>query len=554
MFRTKQCRLIVFLAAMIVPVLSRAQPSSPFSVSAAMEVIHSTPAVHVRVEIPPHHFIYAEHFSVKAAGSVDLRPASVPLPTKIFDSFSEEDKEVYQSSFDAYYRLPPGVEAMDVIVSYQGCGDSICYFPETKTFSLSFSNSVLTASQVAAEPSSAATATNDWRSLIDRFRVAGRTTGYMNAADLVAFLDRASGSSRAGPSSEESGVLARVRRAADLFNADPLQFFNRFGMAWTALLILLGGIALNLTPCVLPMIPINLAIIGAGARAGSRGRGFLLGAAYGLGIALVYGLLGLAVVLTGSKFGTLNASPWFNACIAVLFVVLALGMFDVFSIDFSRFQGRVGAGGGGKGGRFGVALAMGAVAALLAGACVAPVVISVILLAGMLYAKGVVVGLALPFLLGLGMALPWPFAGAGLSFLPKPGRWMTWVKYAFGVLILLMALYYAHLAWTLFRADSRSGEGSGVVAADMDRTLTVAVKQALADRKPLFLDFWATWCKNCLAMDETTFKDPEVQARLKEFVVVKYQAETPSAPPACATLDRFGAVGLPTYVVLVPLD
>ena len=90
--------------------------------------------------------------------------------------------------------------------------------------------------------------------------------------------------------------------------------------------MLLGGLALNLTPCVLPMIPINLAIIGAGAQAGSRQRGFLLGV--GLRRArwrVVYGVLGLVVILTAGTFGTINASPWFNLGIAVLFVVLGAG-------------------------------------------------------------------------------------------------------------------------------------------------------------------------------------------------------------------------------------
>src|SRR4029077_12722277 len=103
------------------------------------------------------------------------------------------------------------------------------------------------------------------------------------------------------------------------------------------LLVFVGGLALNLTPCVLPMIPINLAIIGAGSQAGSRGRGFLLGGAYGAAMAVVYGVLGLVVILTAGTFGTINASPWFNIGIAVLFVVLGLAMFDVIAIDFSRY-------------------------------------------------------------------------------------------------------------------------------------------------------------------------------------------------------------------------
>src|SRR4030095_4430190 len=106
----------------------------------------------------------------------------------------------------------------------------------------------------------------------------------------------------------------------------------------------IGGLALNLTPCVLPMIPINLAIIGAGAQASSRGRGFWLGLAYGGAMAVVYGVLGLIVILTAGTFGTINSSAWFNLGIAVLFVVLGLAMFDVLLIDFSQYSSHFRAG------------------------------------------------------------------------------------------------------------------------------------------------------------------------------------------------------------------
>src|SRR5207244_5777786 len=165
------------------------------------------------------------------------------------------------------------------------------------------------------------------------------------------------------------------------------------------LIVFVGGLALNLTPCVLPMIPINLAIIGAGTRAGSRGRGFLLGCAYGGAMALVYGALGLVVILTAGTFGTINASPWFNAGIAILFVVLGLAMFDVLMIDFSSLSSRFRP--EARTGSFVLAFSMGAVAALLAGACVAPGVIQVVLFSSNLYATGTRFALALPFVLGL---------------------------------------------------------------------------------------------------------------------------------------------------------
>ena len=120
--------------------------------------------------------------------------------------------------------------------------------------------------------------------------------------------------------------------------ADRLKAALDGGPVAILLIVFLGGLALNLTPCVLPMIPINLAIIGAGTQAGSRARGFLLGAAYGAAMALVYGALGVIVILTAGTFGTINASPWFNAAIAVLFIALALAMFDVITIDFSTYS------------------------------------------------------------------------------------------------------------------------------------------------------------------------------------------------------------------------
>ena len=91
---------------------------------------------------------------------------------------------------------------------------------------------------------------------------------------------------------------------------------------------------------------------------------------------------------------------------------------------------------------------MGIVAALLAGACVAPVLIAVLLHSAAVYEAGNPAGLLLPFLLGLGMGLPWAFAGAGIAVLPKPGQWMMHIKHAFGVLIILVGIYYGYQGCT----------------------------------------------------------------------------------------------------------
>jgi thiol:disulfide interchange protein len=273
-------------------------------------------------------------------------------------------------------------------------------------------------------------------------------------------------------------------------------------------------------------------------------------------MALVYGVLGLVVILTAGTFGTINSSPWFNLGIAVLFIALALAMFDVITIDFSKFSSRFRVGEESRG-TFVVAFVMGAVAALLAGACVAPVVIQVVLFSSNLYAKGTSVALALPFLLGVGMAVPWPIAGAGLAALPKPGAWMVRVKQVFGAVILVTASYYGYESYSLFadRFVEPSAVTSSVdaqVKAGWHRSLDDGLAAAQRDRKPVLIDMWATWCKNCLTMDQTTLKDAPVVAALDGYVKIKFQAENPDDQPARAVMQRFDAVGLPAYVILRP--
>jgi len=260
-------------------------------------------------------------------------------------------------------------------------------------------------------------------------------------------------------------------------------------------------------------------------------------------------------VLTASSFGTINASPWFNLGIAVLFVVLGIAMFDVINIDFSSFSTSVKT--GGSQGSMVLAFTMGAVAALLAGACVAPVVIQVVLFSSNLYAAGTTAALALPFVLGVGMAIPWPLAGAGIAALPKPGAWMVRIKQAFGVIILGTALYYGYEAYDLFA--SRWVDASEVASSVQEKlkagwqpSLVDGLAVAARENKPVLIDMWATWCKNCLVMDKTTLEDAAVTSALAGYVKVKFQAEDPDDPHVAAVMQYMKTSGLPTYVIMKP--
>ena len=200
---------------------------------------------------------------------------------------------------------------------------------------------------------------------------------------------------------------------------------------------------------------------------------------------------------------------------------------------------------------------MGAVAALLAGACVAPVVIQVVLFSSNLYATGTKIALALPFCLGIGMAIPWPIAGAGLAALPKPGMWMVRVKQAFGVFILATAAYYGYEAYSIFsnRWVDPAAVASSVqeqLKAGWHASLAEGLAAAQREKKPVLIDMWATWCKNCLTMDKTTLASAEVQrgaGRLREDQVPGGRSRRAAGQ---SVMQRFNAVGLPTYVILRP--
>jgi len=558
--------------ATVTPLLASEGLHAGSEVRAALKV--SLPqGFHVQSNKPRDPSLIPTTLAIDAPPGVRTIEVVFPKPIDLKQTGAEQPLAVFEREFTVGVRfalastLGPGDFIVPAHLRYQACNDTTCFAPTTadaqwsfhvvppgtatppshaETFSgIAFGHGEapvqppdrVTASgaagaQGSAQPSGRGDASVGDAAQLDDFVVLATTGGYQGSADFLRFIHDA-----------ENGVKERG-------------LFEGRGPLAILFIVFLGGLALNLTPCVLPMIPINLAIIGAGTQAGSRRRGFLLGGAYGAAMAVVYGVLGLFVILTAGTFGTINASPWFNLSIAILFVALALAMFDVITIDFSRYSSNVRIKDSSRG-TFLVAFGMGAVAALLAGACVAPVVIQVVLFSSNLYARGTAIALALPFLLGVGMAFPWPVAGAGLAALPKPGVWMVRVKQVFGVLILATAAYYGYEAYGIFadRWVDRTAVTSSVeekLKEGWHRTLTDGLDAARREQKPVLLDLWATWCKNCLTMDKTTLEDPAVKSALDGYVKIKFQAEDPDSRPTKTVMQRLDAVGLPTYAILKP--
>lgn len=468
-------------------------------------------------------YVYADGFAIKATQGSTLKPIA-PLPEPRMHDGTLSYSGTVTFSYDA-------TEGTTFSVGYSGCDLTACYIPVAYSFQIK-DGAVISSDATAAQSVDVVEEAPKAFAWVPEDMTLRLRSSDMDPPTFISFLNN----------DIELG-----------FFEDPVAYVKANGLWLALILVFLGGILLNLTPCVLPMIPINLAIIGAGATQGSRMTGAMRGGVYGLGIALAYGSLGLLAVLTGSAFGTIQSSPWFSLSIAVIFVVLGLALFDVLFIDFARFS----SGGANKRGKgLGAAFVAGAVSAVLAGACVAPVLIAVLLLTADYYAAGYTIALLLPFLLGLGMASPWPIAGAGLSFLPKPGMWMVRVKYLFGVMVLVFAAYYGYLAFVGFRPVTidTSADTPLLLAGDTDAWQAI-LDRARQENKPLLVDFWATWCKSCAEMERTTLQDADVKTAIEEgFIFVKVQCEVLSDPATAAHIQALGIKGLPAYAVITPVD
>ena len=508
------------------------------------------PGFHIQSDKPRDPSLIPLTLSIDAPAGISVGGLTFPPSKDFMLKGGDTPLAVFEGTFPIEAKLvvakdhSAGEVTVPARLRYQACDETTCFRPTTIAAKWTFTvtaggksapvpapaEATRAPADVPATAAAPSAAAPDVLPFFEQFDVLGTAGGYLRKEAFLKFISDA-----------ERGVKSQG-------------LFEGKGPLAILALVFLGGLALNLTPCVLPMIPVNLAIIGAGAQRSKRSRGFLLGAVYGGAMALVYGVLGVIVILTASTFGTINASPWFNLGIAALFVVLGLAMFDVIMVDFTRFRSGLRLGDSGRGTVW-LAFTMGAVAALLAGACVAPVVIQVVVFASNLHASGTSIALALPFVLGLGMGLPWPIAGAGLASLPKPGMWMVRVKQAMGALILATAVYYAYIAYGILAnrwVDPASVQAS--VAEKLKEgwhsSLAEGLLAAKQSNTPAIIDFWATWCKNCVVMDETTLKDPEVKAALDKYTRIKFQAEDPEESPTKELMQRIDAVGLPAYVIV----
>ncbi len=208
-----------------------------------------------------------------------------------------------------------------------------------------------------------------------------------------------------------------------------------------------AGVLTSFTPCVYPMIPITVGLVG-GMSAGSRLRGFLLSVSYVVGLSITYAILGAMAALTGSFFGQVATDPWVNLAVGVLIILLGSAMLGAWEIRVPTVLVPR-AGGGAAKGWLG-ALLVGATSGFVAAPCTAPALGAV--LAYVATRRSVVFGTSLLFTFAVGMGtllvIIGTFAGV-VRNLPRAGTWMDRVRKAFGWLMVAVGVYFVFHAGRL---------------------------------------------------------------------------------------------------------
>ena len=372
------------------------------------------------------------------------------------------------------------------------------------------------------------------------------------------------------------------------------------GLFWTLIAVFLAGMAASLTPCVYPMIPITMAIIGA--KGSSWSKGLSLSLSLVLGMAVTYSTLGVLAARTHVAFGAFAQKPAFLVPFAILFALMALSLFGAFEIRLpAALQSRLQGGGPRRG--YGGAFVMGLVLGPISAPCVGPIIGTVLL--SIAQTGNMALGALQLFVFALGMGVLFVAVGTFSAALPKSGDWLTKIKQIMGLVVLAFAVWtlryivpeWANLAmWSavaligaavlgafeaaaglvrnVFKAlgflalalgvllgvraveafthvqllpQMGSAKPESTAPAWISQDLEAALARAKAEHKVVVVDIYAEWCAQCHELDEKTWSDPAVQKWLAEHAVA-VRIDTDKARPDLAVSLKIGSY--PTVLVL----
>lgn len=460
--------------------------------------------VEIQLNLPKNYRAYEDQFKLSIASPEGLKvnqPNIQPV-VEIFDKFTKKNKKVLVEtgklqaaiSFENMHSL--GEQKITFNLAYQACTDTYCLFPKT--------------------------------------------------IQVDAFVNlKASVESESSMSLSFAGAYKK-------------------GLFWAFLFVFVFGFLTSFTPCIYPMIPITLAILGKEAHARTRMQNFFVSFVYVTGIGITFSGLGVFAASTGVLFGSFMSSPWVLGFMILVFTTMAASMFGLFEIEPPEFL-RNGILSHLKLRGYAGALISGMLAGVVASPCVGPVLVGILTFVAQ--TKNLWLGFWLLFFYAFGMGLI--FLALGLStnatkLLPKSGPWMMRVKILFGSLLLIAAAYYLDIllvstktiqqsfissATSVFAAKPENKTQFGIDAIVWQKYSPTILQQAIAEKKPVVIDFRADWCAACLELEEKTFTSQGVQLLASNFIMVKFDA-TNESPELDEMKKKYNIIGLPTVVFI----
>ena len=506
-------------------------------------VAHVEEGWHINSNTPTEEFAIPTALSIEDGAEL-VEATFPPHAMKAFEFTGGKELAVFDGTFSIPFKakLKAGATTIKVKLHYQACSNTVCLPPND-----AFADIDVT--KTAAAPASAAPAASS-----------------ANFTPLSQAPKGAKSSSSSLLSSDVGGTLAAR------------------GLPLTLLAIFVLGLALNLTPCVYPLIPITIGYFGSQSGS-STGRRAALSSLYVLGIAITYSALGVFSALSGKLFGAWLQHPAVLIFFALLMLVMASSMFGAFELQAPQFITKRSGGQAGLAG----ALTMGLVIGIVAAPCVGPFVISLIALVSSLQSP--FLGFLMFFVLAIGLGLPYLFLGifaSAATSIPRSGEWMLQVKKAMGFILIAMAFYFLRpvigdlafqygvaaslLIGAAFLFFSRTQGArvwrigiaalllvSGVafaiprhqaVEVKWDKYDTSALAAARAANKPVVIDFYADWCLPCKELDHKTFTDSAVKEELDRFVRVKADLTAAEDETTKALTKQYAILGVPTIVFI----
>ena len=471
---------------------------------------HAVVAV-VRFFCPEQWYIYADSISVNLLFPKEEAPAAkegslyLPEPKSKYDQLLDQEVEYFDGQFEAKLVLyvlddaAQGEQTFNVRISYQGCEPNLCFPPTKRDLELRLS---------VLEPGSKPVPV------------------VMPTEELPASRER-----------EIAGEAQRYEKE-----------LAEHSLIAAAVIAFVAGLGLALTPCVYPMIPVTMTVIGA-TTTDRKLSALFRSLVYVFGISMTYAALGVVAARAGEAFGTLLQNPFVYLTLAVVFVVMAAAMFGLLTIQvpaswMARLQGKV----RGRWGLLGI-LGLGLLSGIAVTPCVAPVVSGA--MAYVFRSRNMMAGFVILFAIAWGMGTPLVVLGTFsglLKALPKSGRWQQGVKYAFGVGLLGAALYFVVLSGVLPRSwFERRAPGESIAWVTSEEQ---ALRQAQQQGKPVMLYFWQTRCPACDKLKAGSFSDARVVAESRRFVAAMIDGTHWNSEQRRDMRRKYGVWGFPTITFI----